>query len=83
MWTVPNIALLTECRLLSDSLAINMSLLLSEEQEERNVYRPRELDIVFAPEGRNVYRRRQLHTSSLRRSEMFIDVESLISSSLR
>src|SRR5258705_6705088 len=34
MWTVPNIALLTECRLLSDSLAINMSLLRSEEQEE-------------------------------------------------
>jgi len=34
MWTVPNIALLTECRLLSDSLAINMSLLWSEEQEE-------------------------------------------------
>jgi hypothetical protein len=34
MWTVPNIALLTECRLLSDSSAINMSLLRSEEQEE-------------------------------------------------
>src|SRR5258705_11638828 len=34
MWTVPNIALLTECRLLSDSTAINMSLLRSEEQEE-------------------------------------------------
>ena len=34
MLTVPNIALLTECRLLSDSLAINMSLLRSEEQEE-------------------------------------------------
>ena len=50
MWTVPNIALLTECRLLSDSSAINMSLLRSEEQEERNVYRPRQLDIVFTPE---------------------------------
>ena len=34
MWTVPNIALLTECRLLSDSSAINMSLRWSEEQEE-------------------------------------------------
>ena len=34
MLTMPNIALLTECRLLSDSLAINMSLLRSEEQEE-------------------------------------------------
>ena len=34
MWTVPNIALLTECRLLTDSSAINMSLLRSEEQEE-------------------------------------------------
>src|SRR5258705_10435657 len=34
MWTVPNIALLTECLLLSDSSAINMSLLRSEEQEE-------------------------------------------------
>ncbi len=34
MWTVPNIALLTECRLLSDSSAINMSLLRSEEQAD-------------------------------------------------
>jgi hypothetical protein len=66
MWTVPNIALLTECRLLSDSLAINMSLLRSAEQEQRNVYRRRQLDI-----------------SSLRRSEMFMDLDSLILSSLR
>ncbi len=50
MWTVPNIVLLTECRLLRDSLAINMSLLRSGEQEERNVYRRRELDIAFTPE---------------------------------
>jgi hypothetical protein len=34
MKTVPNIALLTECRLLSDSAAIKMSLLRSEEHEE-------------------------------------------------
>ena len=34
MWTVPNIALLTECRLLSDSSAINMSL---ERQEKLGV----------------------------------------------
>jgi hypothetical protein len=34
MWTVPNIALLMECRLLSDSSAINMSLLRSEEQAD-------------------------------------------------
>ena len=37
MLTMPNIALLTECRLLSDSLAINMSLLRSEEQEETTI----------------------------------------------
>jgi len=30
MWTVPNIALLTERHLLSDSLAINIPLLRSE-----------------------------------------------------
>ena len=34
MSTVSNIALLTECRLLSNSSAINMSLLWSEAQEE-------------------------------------------------
>jgi len=48
-----NIPLLTECHLLSDSAAINISLLRSEEQEET------------------------INLSSLWKSEMFIDVDSL------
>jgi hypothetical protein len=49
MWTVPNIALLTECWLQSDSSAINMSLLRSEEQEETIKFHPRRSNVLRDP----------------------------------
>ena len=50
MQAAPNIALLAECLLLSESAAINMSLLRSEEQAETIRFHLHSPRIVFTPE---------------------------------